>query len=157
MDFNAQRLAVLHNHVRETIRLAEDVHAGRAPQPQFVVWPEDASEIDPLLNADAAQQITAAVDAIGAPILVGTLTDVPGAAGAKPAARNTVIVWNPRTGPGERHDKQIVQPFGEYLPGGDSSAISPRWPTGRAILCPAKAPEWCTLLAFPSAWPPAGK
>ncbi|BBY08983.1 apolipoprotein N-acyltransferase [Mycobacterium noviomagense] len=116
LDFNAQRLAVLHNHVRETIRLAEDVHAGRAPQPQFVVWPEDASEIDPLLNADAAQQITAAVDAIGAPILVGTLTDVPGAAGAKPAARNTVIVWNPRTGPGERHDKQIVQPFGEYLP-----------------------------------------
>src|SRR5579884_3038072 len=116
LEFNAQRLAVLHNHVRETIRLADDVHAGRAPQPQFVIWPEDASEIDPLLNADAAQQITAAVDAIGAPILVGTLTDVPGASGAKPAARNTVIVWNPRTGAGDRHDKQIVQPFGEYLP-----------------------------------------
>jgi apolipoprotein N-acyltransferase len=116
LDFNAQRLAVLHNHVRETIRLADDVHAGRAPQPQFVVWPEDASEIDPLLNADASQLITAAVDAIGAPILVGALTDVPVATGAKPAARNTVIVWNPRTGPGDRHDKQIVQPFGEYLP-----------------------------------------
>ena len=27
-----------------------------------------------------------------------------------------MIVWNPQTGPGERHDKQIVQPFGEYLP-----------------------------------------
>jgi apolipoprotein N-acyltransferase len=116
LEFNAQRLAVLHNHVRETIRLAEDVHTGRAPQPQFVVWPEDASEIDPLLNADASQQITAAVAAIGAPILVGALTDMPGATGAKPAARNTVIVWNPRTGPGDRHDKQIVQPFGEYLP-----------------------------------------
>jgi apolipoprotein N-acyltransferase len=25
-------------------------------------------------------------------------------------------VWNPKTGPGDRHDKRIVQPFGEYLP-----------------------------------------
>ena len=33
-----------------------------------------------------------------------------------PVATNTVIVWNPGTGPGDRHDKQIVQPFGEYLP-----------------------------------------
>jgi apolipoprotein N-acyltransferase len=29
---------------------------------------------------------------------------------------NSVIVWNPGTGPADRHDKQIVQPFGEYLP-----------------------------------------
>jgi apolipoprotein N-acyltransferase len=116
LDFNAQRLEVLHNHVRETLRLADDVHAGRAPQPQFVVWPEDATEIDPLRNADASQQITAAVEAIDAPILVGALTDLPGATGDKPAAHNTVIVWNPGTGPADRHDKQIVQPFGEYLP-----------------------------------------
>jgi apolipoprotein N-acyltransferase len=27
-----------------------------------------------------------------------------------------VIVWNPKTGPADRHDKRIVQPFGEYLP-----------------------------------------
>ncbi|EUA44460.1 putative transferase [Mycobacterium xenopi 3993] len=77
---------MLRNHVRETQRLADDVHAGRAPQPQFVVWPEDASEIDPLRNADASQQITAAVDAIDAPILVGALTDLPGASGKQPAA-----------------------------------------------------------------------
>ena len=29
---------------------------------------------------------------------------------------NSVIVWNPGTGPADRHDKQIIQPFGEYLP-----------------------------------------
>ena len=33
-----------------------------------------------------------------------------------PVSTNTVIVWDPVRGPGERHDKQIVQPFGEYLP-----------------------------------------
>jgi apolipoprotein N-acyltransferase len=116
LDFNAQRLAVLANHVRETRRLADDVHAGRAPQPEFVVWPEDASEVDPLRNPDAAQQIAAAADAIGAPILVGALFEVPGRPPDAPAETNTVVVWNPRTGPADRHDKRIVQPFGEYLP-----------------------------------------
>ena len=116
LEFNAQRLAVLGNDVRETRRLADDVRAGRAPKPDFVVWPEDASEIDPLTNPDAAQQISLAVEAIGAPILVGTVLDIDGRSPDNPAETNTVIVWNPKTGPGDRHDKRIVQPFGEYLP-----------------------------------------
>jgi apolipoprotein N-acyltransferase len=116
LEFNAQRLAVLGNDVGETRHLADDVHAGRAPQPDFVVWPEDASEVDPLTNPDAAQQISVAVEAIGAPILVGTVLDVAGRPSDAPAQTNTVIVWNPKTGPGDRHDKRIVQPFGEYLP-----------------------------------------
>jgi apolipoprotein N-acyltransferase len=116
LEFNAQRLAVLGNDVRETRRLADDVRAGRAPQPDFVIWPEDASEIDPIANPDAAQEISFAVDAIGAPILVGTVLDVPNRTIEAPAQTNTVIVWNPKTGPGDRHDKRIVQPFGEYLP-----------------------------------------
>jgi apolipoprotein N-acyltransferase len=116
LEFNAQRLAVLGNDVRETRRLADDVRAGRAPQPDFVVWPEDASEVDPLRNPDAAQQISIAVEAIGAPILVGAVLDVAGRPPEAPAQTNTVIVWNPKTGPGDRHDKRIVQPFGEYLP-----------------------------------------
>ena len=57
-----------------------------------------------------------AVEAIGAPILVGTVLDVAGRPRDAPAQTNTVIVWNPKTGPGDRHDKRIVQPFGEYLP-----------------------------------------
>ena len=116
LEFNAQRLAVLGNDVGETRHLADDVHAGRAPQPDFVVWPEDASEVDPLTNPDAAQQILVAAEAIGAPILVGTVLDAAGRPPAAPTQTNTVIVWNPKTGPGDRHDKRIVQPFGEYLP-----------------------------------------
>jgi apolipoprotein N-acyltransferase len=117
LDFNAQRRAVLDYHVDETLRLAADVRAGAAPQPQFVVWPENASDIDPLLNPDAAQQIAEAAHAIGAPILLGTVLELPG----RPQdpteyTTNTVIVWNPVTGPADRHDKEIVQPFGEYLP-----------------------------------------
>lgn len=116
LDFNSQRRAVLDNHVRQTMQLAEDVKAGRVPQPQFVIWPENSSDIDPIANADAAVQIDLAARAVGVPILVGAVVARPEATADNPAASNTVIVWDPVTGPGERHDKQIVQPFGEYLP-----------------------------------------
>lgn len=116
LDFNAQRRAVLDNHVRETLRLAEDVRAGRALRPMFVVWPENSSDIDPLANPDAHELISSAAEAIDAPILVGAVVEAPGATPEEPTTTNSVIVWNPGSGPGERHDKQIVQPFGEYLP-----------------------------------------
>ncbi len=116
LEFNSQRRAVLDNHVQETVQLADDVRAGRAPQPQFVIWPENSSDIDPMTNADAAQQIAVAARAIGAPILVGAVIARPGWTPDNPTASNSIVVWDPVSGPGERHDKQIVQPFGEYLP-----------------------------------------
>ncbi|AFM17796.1 apolipoprotein N-acyltransferase [Mycolicibacterium chubuense NBB4] len=116
LEFNAQRRAVLDNHVRETLQLAADVQARRAPQPMFVIWPENSSDIDPLTNADASEEISAAAAAIKAPILVGSVLAAPGYSPSNPVSTNSVIVWNPGTGPADRHDKQIVQPFGEYLP-----------------------------------------
>ncbi|MDJ0362198.1 apolipoprotein N-acyltransferase [Rhodococcus sp. H29-C3] len=111
LDFNSQRRAVLDNHVRETLALADEVSAGRADRPDLVVWPENASDIDPLRNADAASEITAASVAVGAPILVGTVL-----VNDDRTTTNSVIAWNGAEGPGERHDKKIIQPFGEYLP-----------------------------------------
>lgn len=116
LDFAEQRRAVLDNHVRQTLKLARDVQAGRAARPQLVIWPENSSDIDPLLNADAAQQIQIAARAVGVPILVGTVLARPDRTPENPSASNSVVVWDPVTGPGERHDKRIVQPFGEYLP-----------------------------------------
>lgn len=116
LDFNAQRRAVLDNHVAQTLQLADDVRAGRAPQPMVVIWPENSSDIDPLRNTDAAARISEAARAIRAPILVGTVLAAPGYTRESPVATNTVLVWDPETGPQDRHDKRIVQPFGEYLP-----------------------------------------
>uniref|UniRef100_UPI001C24AE43 apolipoprotein N-acyltransferase n=1 Tax=Nocardia alni TaxID=2815723 RepID=UPI001C24AE43 len=111
LEFNAQRRAVLDNHVRETEALARAIAAGRAPQPDVVIWPENSSDIDPLRNSDAYDEITAVSEQIHAPILVGAvlLND-------DDTTTNSVIVWNGANGPGERHDKKIIQPFGEYLP-----------------------------------------
>ncbi|WP_216910165.1 apolipoprotein N-acyltransferase [Nocardia noduli] len=111
LDFNAQRRAVLDNHVRRTEELAREVAAGRVKKPDVVIWPENSSDIDPLRNADAAALITAASERIGAPILVGAVL-----VNADRTTSNSVIVWNGAAGPGERHDKKIIQPFGEYLP-----------------------------------------
>jgi apolipoprotein N-acyltransferase len=116
LDFNAQRREVLDYHVRETQRLADDVAAGRAPQPHFVIWPENSSDIDPLINADAGQQIAEAAQMIGAPILVGTVRAGRGWSPDNPVAMNSVLVWDPLAGPADWHEKRIVQPFGEYLP-----------------------------------------
>lgn len=110
LDFNAQRRAVLDYHVARTEQLAADVAASRYPQPQLVIWPENSSDIDPLRNPDAHAVIDRAARGIRAPILVGAVLQGNG----RPT--NTAIVWDPRTGPGERHDKRRLQPFGEYMP-----------------------------------------
>ncbi|WP_412740748.1 apolipoprotein N-acyltransferase [Krasilnikovia sp. MM14-A1259] len=114
LDFNAQRRAVLDNHVRGTLQLAQQVAAGRVARPDLVVWPENSSDIDPLRNADAGQQITLAAQAIGVPILVGAVLhgDVPG------QIRNAGILWRPGTGPDmdQLYVKRHPVPFAEFMP-----------------------------------------
>jgi apolipoprotein N-acyltransferase len=114
LDFNAQREAVLENHVAETRKLAADVAAGRQRKPDLVVWPENASDIDPLLYQDAAQRIADAAATIGAPILVGAVLQ-----GDKPhEIKNAAILWNPVTGPdlSQEYLKRHPVPFAEYMP-----------------------------------------
>lgn len=111
LDFNAQRRAVLDNHARRTEQLADEVAAGLVPAPDLVIWPENSSDIDPLRNSDAAAVIDRAARRIGAPILVGAVL-----VNDDRTTTNSVLVWTADDGPGERHDKKIVQPFGEYLP-----------------------------------------
>jgi apolipoprotein N-acyltransferase len=96
LDFNSQRRAVLDNHVRVTEQLAADVAAGRQPQPDIVVWPENSSDIDPLQNPDAALEIDQAAAAIKAPILVGAVLVNPDGR----TTSNSALVWRPGQGNG---------------------------------------------------------
>jgi apolipoprotein N-acyltransferase len=111
LDFNAQRKAVLDNHVRATLALADDVRAGRAPAPDLVLWPENSSDIDPLRNEDAKAEISAATDRVGVPLLVGGVLSPPG-----PYVMNAGIVWLPGSGPGAMYLKRHPVPFAEYIP-----------------------------------------
>ncbi|HEV7791788.1 MAG TPA: apolipoprotein N-acyltransferase [Pseudonocardia sp.] len=112
LDFNAQRRAVLDYHVRRTLQLENDIAAGKVPHPDLVIWPENSSDIDPLRNSDAYAEISAAVDRMRVPILVGAVLVLPDDI----HTANSALVWVPGVGPTERNDKRRVLPFGEYLP-----------------------------------------
>ncbi|RNE49137.1 apolipoprotein N-acyltransferase [Corynebacterium alimapuense] len=105
LDFNAQRRAVLANHVRVTEELAAS-----GAQPDIVIWPENSSDVNPFTDPQARELVDSAVAAIDAPILVGTITQ------DEVGDRNTMIVFDPETGPGDYHNKHYLQPFGEYMP-----------------------------------------
>jgi apolipoprotein N-acyltransferase len=111
LDAFAQRAAVLRNHADTTHQLAADVRAGRAERPDLVIWPENASDLDPYTDPDAAATIDAAVKDIGVPVLVGAVLDGPG-----DKVRNAGIVWDPVSGAGQMYVKRHPVPFGEYMP-----------------------------------------
>lgn len=109
-DFNAERRLVLDNHIATTRRAAQDVAAGKAKQPDLVVWPENASDIDPLRNADANQLIREVVDEIDAPVIVGGLLADPD------GVRNVALLFEPGQGDTDRYVKRHPVPFAEYIP-----------------------------------------
>ncbi|WP_278312772.1 apolipoprotein N-acyltransferase [Lolliginicoccus levis] len=111
LAFNAQRRAVLTNHVEATLELAAAVERGEQPQPDLVIWPENSSDVDPLRDSEASSLITAAARRIGVPIVVGAVLY-----NGDGTFTNSVITWDPVAGPVDRHDKSIIQPFGEYMP-----------------------------------------
>jgi apolipoprotein N-acyltransferase len=108
----AERRVVLDNHVAATRQLAAEVAAGTVPRPDFVVWPENSTDIDPFGDAAVRAEIDGAVREIGVPTLVGAVISGPDSQHLE----NVGIVWDPRTGPGERYVKRHIVPFGEYIP-----------------------------------------
>lgn len=103
---------VTANHVGATVQLAADVSAGRVARPDFVVWPENSTAVDPFLDSEINAGINAASAAIAVPILVGAIVQGPVTA----EVLNQGIVWDPETGGGDRYTKRHPVPYGEYIP-----------------------------------------
>lgn len=102
---------VTANHVDATVRLASDVARGLRLRPDFVLWPENSTAVDPFVDVDTRTGIESAVRAIGVPVVVGAIVD-----DGPRYALNQGVVWNPGTGPGDRYTKWHPVPYGEYIP-----------------------------------------
>lgn len=113
ISVNDERRDVLDRHLAQTFRLAEDVASGRVPQPDVVIWPENAVDIDPYADALVARELSAAARAVDAPLLIGAIIEAPGDA---TRIANVGIVWSPDEGPTAAYLKRRPVPFGEYIP-----------------------------------------
>lgn len=108
LDAFENRREVLTNHVDGTYSLLDSVDQGDL---DIVLWPENGSDYDPQVDAQAATDIDAAAQAVGAPILVGA-QEFPDSGGRY----NVGLLWEPGVGVVDRYAKQHPAPFAEYIP-----------------------------------------
>ena len=99
-------------HANKTLDLAGDIRSGAAPQPDVVVWPENATDRDPGSDPETTRLINESITAVRAPLLIGTILDGPG-----PDERRTAAQWwSEADSPGPTYIKRSLVPFGEWIP-----------------------------------------
>jgi len=104
-SFNQAR-QVLDNHVNESLALAAEGF-----DLDLVVWAENAADIDPRIDQVTADGVNAAAQALGAPILLGTVDFSP-----ENGRLNTSLLIDEQGDVLDVYHKQHPAPFAEYIP-----------------------------------------
>lgn len=104
---NVEKGTILQNHIDATQIVFE---SELVDEIDLLVWPENASDIDPLRSNSAREKIEAVAESVGAPFVFGTLT-VRG-----DESFNSTLLWLPGVGPVDYYDKKQPVPFAEYAP-----------------------------------------
>jgi len=99
LDFNSRAQAVFKNHVLETNKALDSDR-----KVDFIVWPENAVDVDPFTNKDVYQTL----ESFEQPIILGAIV------GKGDKLLNTSILWSDKGQ--ETYIKQHLTPFGEYIP-----------------------------------------
>ena len=109
LDFNSQRAAVLNNHVQGTILADIDISTELISKPDLVLWPENASDIDPFITSGVSNLLQQLAKRIDAPILLGAVLR------ENDYLRNASVLATDKSIE-TVYIKQKLVPFGEYLP-----------------------------------------
>lgn len=108
---NAERGSILRNHLEATKLIPNKANGKKV---DLVVWPENASDINPLGDAAAGDTIRRLVDEkLGVPLIFGTITR------RGDDLFNSSIFWQPGVGATDWYDKKRPVPFAEYVPDHD--------------------------------------
>lgn len=99
------------NQAKQTDALMSEVEAGRLPAPDVVVWPENATDMDPRSDALTSRLVEGSVARASVPILVGSIYSDDTA-----EERQTVALWWTRDGVVGTYAKRNLVPFGEWIP-----------------------------------------
>jgi apolipoprotein N-acyltransferase len=96
---------ILKNHADATELVLE-----QEKEIDLLVWPENASDLDPLRYPEARAVIEEIAQEVDAPFTFGTVTK------RADESFNSTILWLPETGPVDFYDKRQPVPFAEYAP-----------------------------------------
>jgi len=99
---------ILKNHTDVTEQMVRD---GANKGVQLVLWPENASDLNPMYNADAANIMSDLVNnQLKTPVAFGTIT------ATETEIFNSSLLWKPGEGIVDQYDKKRPIPFAEYVP-----------------------------------------
>lgn len=108
---NVERGSILRNHLAATQLIKSEAHGQKV---DLVVWPENASDINPLADAGAGDTIRRLVDEkLQVPLIFGTITE------RGDQLFNSSLLWVPGIGVTDWYDKKRPVPFAEYVPDRD--------------------------------------
>ena len=94
---------ILNDHLSATLPLVGE-------PVDFVVWPENGIDVDPLRSADSARAADYISRVMDAPLIAGTITERDG------KFYNTSLLWKTGEGAVDLYDKVHPVPFAEYMP-----------------------------------------
>ena len=101
LDFNSRAMRVLERHIQTTTLI---------PNTDLYIWPENASDVDPLKNEKARTLISELIGQVNKPLVVGAVVDTPA------GPMNSTLLYDANGALLSRYVKQDLAPFGEYMP-----------------------------------------
>jgi apolipoprotein N-acyltransferase len=104
---NAERGTFLRNHLEATALLNDHLLKDEI---DFIVWPENASDLNPQTSPLAMTQIQSLITTYEVPIILGAITESGG------AYFNSSLYFSPEGDQVDQYDKKRPVPFAEYVP-----------------------------------------